>query len=44
VADSWLHEVVRKQGPQLWPTVGHTKLCVDGDLNFGQELVTRSCG
>jgi len=40
VADSWLHEAVWRQRPEMWPTVGYMKLCADGDLNSGRELVT----
>jgi len=40
VADSWLHEAVCRQKPELWPTVGYMKLCVDRDLNCGRQLVT----
>jgi len=31
VADSWLHEAVCRQRPELWLTVGYMKLCVDRD-------------
>jgi hypothetical protein len=40
VADSWLHEAVCRQRPELWPTAGYMKLCVDRDLKCGRELVT----
>jgi hypothetical protein len=40
VTDSWLHEAVRRQRPELWPTVGYMKLCVDRALNSGRQLVT----
>jgi len=40
VADSWLHEAVCRQRPELWPTVGYIKPCVDRDLNYGRQLVT----
>ena len=33
--DSWLHEAVCRQRPELWVTVGYMKLCVDTDLNCG---------
>ena len=35
MADSWLHEAVCRQRPELWVTVGYMKLCVDRDLNCG---------
>ena len=31
------------QNPELWPTVGYKKLCIDRDLNCGRKLVTKSC-
>ena len=37
MADSWLHEAVCRQSPELWPTVGYMKLCVDRDLNCGES-------
>jgi hypothetical protein len=37
VADSWLHEAVCRQGPELWVTVGYMKLCVDRFLNVGES-------
>jgi len=43
VADSRLHGVVCRQRPELWPTVGYMKPCVDRDLNCGWQLVTWSC-
>jgi hypothetical protein len=43
VAESWLHEAVRRQRPETWPTVGYMKLCVDRDLKFSRQLVTLSC-
>ena len=39
MADSWLHEAECRQRPELWPTVGYRKLCVDSDLKCGRELV-----
>jgi hypothetical protein len=33
VCDSWLHEVVGRQRPELCVTVGYMKLWVDRDLN-----------
>ena len=33
--DSWLHETVCRQRPELWMTVGNMKLCVDRDLSCG---------
>jgi hypothetical protein len=38
VAESWLHEVVSRQRPELWPRVGYMKLCVDRVLNGGRWL------
>jgi hypothetical protein len=35
-----LTEVVCRHRPELWPTVGYMKLCVDTDLNCGRQLVT----
>jgi len=29
VADSWLHEAVCRQRPELWVTVGYMKLCLE---------------
>ena len=43
MADSCLHEDVCRQRPELWPTVGYMKLCVDRDLNFGLKQVTLVC-
>ena len=40
MAESWLHEGVYRQRPELLPTVGYMKLCVDRDLNCGRQLVT----
>ena len=33
--NSWLHEAVCRQRPELRVTVGYMKLCVDRDLNCG---------
>ena len=33
MAESWLHEAVCRQKPELWLRVGYMKLCVDRDLN-----------
>ena len=33
--DSWLHEAVCRQRPEMWMTVGYMKLCVDRDLKCG---------
>jgi len=35
MAESWLQNVVCRQRPELWPTVGYKKRCVDRDLNCG---------
>ena len=35
MVDSWLHEAVCGERPELWPTDFYLKLCVDRDLNFG---------
>ena len=35
MADSWLHEAVCRQRPELRVTVGYMKLCVNIDLKFG---------
>jgi len=40
VADSWLHETVCRERPDLWLKVGCMKRCVDRDLNCGSQLVT----
>jgi hypothetical protein len=37
VFDSWLHEAMCRQRPELWPTVGYMKLCVDRDLNLADS-------
>ena len=29
MADSWLHEAVCRQRPELWVTVGYMKLCLE---------------
>ena len=42
MADSWLHEAVCRQIPEMWPTVGYMKLCVNRDLNCGLYLVFQS--
>jgi len=34
VGDSWFHEAVCRQRPELWVTVGYMKLFVDTDLNY----------
>jgi len=39
MADSWLHEAVCRQRPELWVTVGYMKLCVDIFLKCGTTLV-----
>ena len=40
MADSELHEAVCRQRPELWPAVGYMKVCVDRDVNCGQQLFT----
>jgi len=35
VAESWFHEAVFRQRPELWVTVGYMELCVDRDLICG---------
>ena len=40
MCESWLHEAVCRQGPDLWVKVGYMKLYVDRDLNCGLQLVT----
>ena len=40
MVDSWLHEAVCRQRPEMWPTVGYMKQGVDGDLKYGRQLVT----
>ena len=40
MAKSMLQEAVCIQRPVLWPTECYMKLCVDKDLNLGQEYVT----
>jgi len=39
VGDSWLHEAVCRQGPELWVTAIYIKLCLDRELNCGWNLV-----
>jgi hypothetical protein len=34
---------VCRERPEMWPTVGYMKLCVDRDRKCGRELVTCSC-
>jgi len=43
VGDSWLHEAVFIERPEMWVTVGYMKLCVERDLISGCQLVTGSC-
>ena len=33
MGDSWLHEGVFRQRPELWLTVGYMKMCEDKELN-----------
>jgi hypothetical protein len=40
VAGSWLHEAVSRQIPEMWPTVGYMKLCIERDLTCGRQYVT----
>jgi hypothetical protein len=40
VAESWLHETVCRQRPEMWPKDGYIKLCVDRDKNCGRKLAT----
>jgi len=40
VGDSWLHEAVFRQRPEVWMTFGYMKLFVDRDLMCGRLLVT----
>ena len=35
MCDSWLHEAVCRQRPEMCVTVGYMKVCVDRDLNCG---------
>jgi len=35
MGESWLHDDVCRQRPDLWVTVGYMKPCVDRDLNGG---------
>jgi len=35
VGDSWLHEVICRQRPEMYVTVVYMKLCVDRDLKCG---------
>ena len=35
MGESWLHEAVCIQRPDLWVTIGYMKLRVDRDLNCG---------
>ena len=37
MADSWLHEAVCRQRPELWLKVGYMKLCVDRDLTVADS-------
>jgi hypothetical protein len=41
-ADSWLHEAVCRQKPEIWPAVGYMKLCVDRDLNWADSWLHES--
>jgi len=43
VGDSWLHETVCRERPDMWVPVGYSKLCVDRYLNCGLELVSCNC-
>ena len=43
MADSWLHEALCRQSPELWLTVGYMKLYVDRDLNCGRRLYEAVC-
>jgi hypothetical protein len=40
MGENCLHEAVYRQSPEMWVTVGYTKLCVDRDLKCGRYLVT----
>ena len=35
MGDSWLHEAMCRQYPELWLRVVYMKLCVDRALNSG---------
>ena len=35
MGESWLHEAVCRQIPELWVTVGYMKQCVNRDQNIG---------
>jgi hypothetical protein len=35
MGNSWLHDAVYGQRPELWVTAGYMKLCADRDLNCG---------
>jgi len=39
LADIFLHEAVCRQKPEMWPTVGYMKLCVDTDLEIGRHFL-----
>ena len=39
MTESWLHEGLCRQRPEMWPTVAHMKLCVERELNCGRDLV-----
>ena len=35
MCESRLHEVVCRQGPEMWMIVGYMKPCIDRDMNGG---------
>ena len=43
MGDSWLHEAVFIERPEMRVTVVYTKLCVERDMICGCQLVTGSC-
>jgi hypothetical protein len=38
VADSWLHEAVCRQRPELWTKPGYIIVCVDRGMNCRRRL------
>jgi len=39
VVESWLHETVCRQRPELWLTFDYIKLSSDRDLKWGPSLI-----
>jgi hypothetical protein len=43
VGESWLHEAVCRQRPELWVKVEYMKQCVERQVNCGLQFDTLSC-